>query len=154
MSTAPFVTETENFQPTFTLVRSCDICGNPRQDADQILCDSCKAKSTKVKTFWEVIADQLAELETAQTADDVCRILANERNPYGPEMVTSTDAFFAGSGGDGSVRESLYKAGWKLVASKAYYYWAMRAPNGDCITYVEGDIYRGNHFAQETETDE
>ncbi|ANZ13333.1 hypothetical protein ACH4YO_40665 [Streptomyces noursei] len=97
--------------------------------------------------FWAVIKDQLKELESATSADDVIRILSPDRNPYGPDwdgMDGAAEGFFAGSGGDGRVTESLDEAGWTTVWFKAHYYWAMRAPNGDVITYIEGDIYRGN----------
>jgi hypothetical protein len=33
--------------------------------------------------FWETVNTQLAELRKAENADDVIRILARERNPYG-----------------------------------------------------------------------
>lgn len=100
--------------------------------------------------FWAVIDAQLEELKAAATADDVCRVLAHERNPYGRADMSSADGFFAGSGGDGTVRESLLAAGWSGVwagsshAAEASYFWVMQAPNGDRITYVEGDIYRGD----------
>lgn len=87
--------------------------------------------------FWEAIDMQLAELRTAASADDVVRILG------GKASASSGDAFFAGSGGDGSVEEALHAAGWVHAWREAHYHWAMRAPNGDGITYVEGDIYRG-----------
>jgi hypothetical protein len=86
-------------------------------------------------SFWAHIDKQLAELCTAKTADDVIRILD------GP---SSGDAFFAGSGGDGSIASSLFEAGWDCTWREADYYWVMRAPNGDEITYVEGDVYRGD----------
>jgi hypothetical protein len=102
--------------------------------------------------FWEVIDQQLAELKTAQSADDVMRILAKERDPYytvegdteghGPNG--SPGAFFGGSGGDASVEDALYEAGWRLTWAEASYHWVMQAPNGDQVTYVEGDVYRGD----------
>lgn len=88
--------------------------------------------------FWAAIDAQLEQLRTAATADDVVRILDS------PGCVG--DAFFAGSGGDGSVEDALSNAGWTSVRRDAWYYWAMRAPNGDVISYVEGDIYRGNQL--------
>jgi hypothetical protein len=88
--------------------------------------------------FWDAIDAQLAELASAGGADDVIRILG------GAEQASSGDAFFAGSGGDGSVREALAQAGWVVVWSEASYYYVMQSPNGDLITYVEGDIYRGD----------
>ncbi|MFD7605127.1 hypothetical protein ACFWAN_32390 [Streptomyces mirabilis] len=94
--------------------------------------------------FWEEIASQLSELESAQSADDVIRILSHERNPYKDGVPTGADGFFAGSGGDGTVRESLEAAGWKMRWSRAGYFYAMQAPDCSEITYIEGDIYRGN----------
>jgi len=86
--------------------------------------------------FWEAIDHQLADLRTARTADAVFNILDGGTQPGA--------AFFAGGGGDGSVEGSLVDAGWSHVWRQAHYYWCMVAPNGDVITYVEGDVYRGN----------
>lgn len=89
--------------------------------------------------FWAAIAAQLEELRTAKTADDVIRIC-----PAVPGLSGNADGFFAGSGGDGSVESSLADAGWQNTWRNADYYWVMRAPNGDKITYVEGDIFKGD----------
>lgn len=97
-------------------------------------------------TFWTTIKAQLDELTTARTADDVIRILSPERNPYGPNwdgMAGGAEGFFAGSGGGGRVSEALEKAGWRWIGGNAIYY-VMRAPDGSEITYIEGDIYRGD----------
>jgi hypothetical protein len=100
-----------------------------------------------LKNFWSVIDEQLAELKTAKTAADVVRVLSHERNPYGdPTMAGSCDAFFAGSGGDETVRGALYEAGWSFVKGDQYFY-VMRAPGGDEITYCEGDIFVGGKGA-------
>jgi hypothetical protein len=88
-----------------------------------------------MREFWDNINTQLAELRTARTADDVIRIL---------DPPSSGDAFFAGSGGGDTVEEALGEAGWQVTWSEAHYYYVMRAPNGDMITYVEGDVYRGD----------
>lgn len=95
--------------------------------------------------FWAVIAAQLKDLESAKSADDVLRVLSYDRTPYpsGSPMSTA-DGFFAGSGGDGTVDDALDDAGWTYVWSRAAYWWAMQAPDGSVITYVEGDIYRGD----------
>jgi hypothetical protein len=92
-------------------------------------------------TFWATIGAQLKEASTAGTADDVLRIFSADRNPYGPGH--SAGPFFAGSGGDATLRDALYEAGWSLAWSKASYHYAMRAPDGSGITYVEGDLYPG-----------
>jgi hypothetical protein len=98
--------------------------------------------------FWAVIRAQLTELESAQSADDVIRILSLERNPYGyGAEISSADGFFAGSGGDDTVAEALETAGWTTVWTRAAYYYAMRAPDGSLITYIEGDIYKGDRLA-------
>lgn len=85
--------------------------------------------------FWGHIDAQLAKLRTAGTADDVIRLL---------DPPSSGDAFFAGSGGDDSLMEALEAAGWVVTWAEASYYYVMKAPNGDLITYVEGDVYRGD----------
>lgn len=90
-----------------------------------------------MSTFWDDIAEQLAELQTATTADDVLRILPGTDGASG-------EGFFAGSGGDDTVMEALQEAGWHVTWAEASYYYVMRAPNGDEITYVEGDIFRGD----------
>jgi hypothetical protein len=88
--------------------------------------------------FWAVIDAQLDQLTRAKTADEVIAVLG------GAESASAGDAFFAGSGGDGSVYESLMTAGWRVVWFVAGYYWAAEQPDGkDGITYVEGDVYRG-----------
>jgi hypothetical protein len=85
--------------------------------------------------FWAAVDAQLAKLRTATTTDDVIRLL---------DPPSSGDAFFHGSGGDNSLQEALSAAGWVTTWADAHYYYVMRAPNGDLITYVEGDVYRGD----------
>ncbi|MFI9271926.1 hypothetical protein ACIGXM_14565 [Kitasatospora sp. NPDC052896] len=91
--------------------------------------------------FWEYVEAQLEELKSAKTADDVIRILASPG--------CTGDAFFGGGGGDETVWDSLYEAGWKRVWAEADYYWCFEAPDGSMITYVEGDVYRGNSRAEQ-----
>lgn len=90
------------------------------------------------ENFWGKIATQLDALESAQSADDVLRIL-----PVVPG-ITDGDGMFEGSGGDRTVWDSLRKAGWVQIWAAASYYYAMRAPDGSVITYIEGDVYRGD----------
>ena len=95
--------------------------------------------------FWAAIDAQLEELKSAKSADDVMRILAAERNP--DPYNESKRAFFAGSGGDGTVMDSLLDAGWRVTWSEASYYYTMQAPDGSKITYIEGDIEKGETHA-------
>lgn len=90
--------------------------------------------------FWDHIDAQLEALKSATTADQVIEVL---------DPPSSGDAFFAGGGGDGRVQESLHEAGWRTVWAEAWYYYVMKAPNGDQITYVEGDVYRGDTAIRE-----
>lgn len=87
--------------------------------------------------FWAMVEAQLEELKSAKNADDVIRILGESDGGPG-------DAFFPGSGGDGTVRGSLYEAGWGLVWEDWEGYYVMKAPDGSVITYIEGDVYRGD----------
>ena len=90
-------------------------------------------------SFWAVIDKQLAALRSATTADNVIDILNATSSP------SSGDAFFGGSGGDDGVNDALTDAGWSYVWSEADYHWAMRSPvDGSVVTYVEGDIFRGD----------
>jgi len=93
--------------------------------------------------FWAVIDEQLQELRTAKNADDVLRILANDKGP--------DRGFFAGSGGDETVSDALHTAGWELVWSESSLCYTMRAPDGSVITYIEGDIHRGDRHGHNPE---
>jgi len=68
--------------------------------------------------------------------------------------VSSGDAFFGGSGSDLSLRGALRDACWRLVHVEAPYHWCMRSPVVDMLTYVEGDVYRGNTMPTEVVDDE
>jgi hypothetical protein len=88
--------------------------------------------------FWAEIEAQCAEMRQARSADEVIVIL----NRYGSP--SSGDAFFAGGGGDTRVSECLREAGWDTVWYDAHYYWVMEAPDGSLLTYIEGDVYKGD----------
>lgn len=95
--------------------------------------------------FWTVIAEQHKELESARCADDVLRILSHDRNPYGPNWEgAAEEAFFAGGGGSKTVSEALEIAGWTTIWAESSVYYTMCAPDGSLITYIEGDIKRGD----------
>lgn len=92
--------------------------------------------------FWTLMTDQLGELREARTADDVMRILSPERN--GQWHAGSGEGFYAGSGGDGSVLDSLMAAGWVVTWMEASYYYVLKGPEGHLVTYCEGDVDRGD----------
>lgn len=90
-------------------------------------------------SFWDEIDQQLDALRSATSAADVFRILGTS-----DAQDSAARAFFAGGGGDVLPDTPLRAAGWQVIAWEAPYYWAMRAPNGDEVSYVEGDVYAGN----------
>lgn len=80
---------------------------------------------------------QLVKVRAAQTVDAVLAAC-----PQIPE-VSCGDGFWEADY-DG-FREALFDAGWHTVEVREPYYWAMSEPEGlGIITYVEGDLYRGN----------
>ncbi|MER6382110.1 hypothetical protein ACWDBD_38800 [Streptomyces sp. NPDC001118] len=87
--------------------------------------------------FWKMIDAQLKLLESAKSADDVIRILGTTEPSAG-------EAHFEGSGGDKTIYGALLTAGWSFLWSEWEHHYAMKAPDGSAITYVEGDVYRGN----------
>jgi hypothetical protein len=92
--------------------------------------------------FWTAIDEQISALQAAESATDVIAILNQDVSQTYGEI--AADGFFAGSGGDQSVSAALEAAGWSYLWSVAGYHWAMKAPDGSLITYVEGDVYIGN----------
>ncbi|MET7490171.1 hypothetical protein [Streptomyces sp. NPDC005538] len=93
--------------------------------------------------FWAVIAEQLQELRSARNADDVLRTLAADS--------ATAPGFFGGSGGDETVSAALHTAGWTTVWAESSLYYTMRAPDGSMITYIEGDIFRGDRHGHNPE---
>lgn len=89
--------------------------------------------------FWENVEACLDSIETARTSDAVISVL-NKHFPEG----ASGDAFFGGSGGDRQLWDSLAVAGWTKVWAEASYYYVATNPAGELITYIEGDVYRGD----------
>jgi len=94
--------------------------------------------------FWKAVDRQLEELKSATSADEVLAILSPERNPYRDRDMISGAGFFAGGGGDYTPADSLLQAGWRYIWREAAYHYALYAPDGSAITYVEGDVYRGD----------
>jgi hypothetical protein len=84
--------------------------------------------------FWAAIDAQLAQLRTAATVDQALAICPGGSQGQG---------FFAGGDGD-DFMGALLAAGWTITDCEASYFWAMKAPDGGLLSYVEGDLYRGN----------
>lgn len=89
-------------------------------------------------SYWVTYDRCLDRIRTeARTVDDLMSIV----NEHFPPSVA--EAFFPG-GSDRSLLGTLLETpGWTTAWVKADYFFAARDHNGDGITYVEGDIYRG-----------
>jgi hypothetical protein len=88
--------------------------------------------------FWAAIDAQLEQMRTARTPADVVRILGSDPNLQDGRA----QAFFAGGGGDSTPIDPLTEhAGWTVAWYNARYHYALKAPEGGYIEYVEGDIY-------------
>ena len=133
----PFPWEGMTTEDTLEDIETVDIEG--RDTVQETLdVEGSTVEGGKLDGFWENIDAQIEQLRSARSADDVIRILGPVDREYG-----TGDAFFMGGGGDQTVYGALMEAGWKTAWFDAPYYFAMEAPDGSGITYVEGDIYRG-----------
>lgn len=97
--------------------------------------------------FWQQIDKGLDYLEAGEfdTFEDVKRILDVWGDPDGVGTHTADVTFFAGSGGDRQLLDSFDEAGWKTLWCRASYHFAAQHPQtGETLTYVEGDVYRGD----------
>ena len=94
-------------------------------------------------TFWQEIDQQLERLRTARTPAQVVKILNDPQYTEIRAYAEPTgDAFWAGGGGDYTPIDPLTgDAGWKVAWFKARYWYALEAPEGGFLEYVEGDIY-------------
>ena len=87
------------------------------------------------ESFWDQIDGQLDQIERAKpdTSDGVIAALGGADD--------KGHGFFAGSGGDRSLLGALITAGWRVVASAAFYHYLVQHPaTGDHLEYVEGDV--------------
>lgn len=93
-------------------------------------------------SFWRTIDAQLDRIEAEKptTYEALKEILPGEPG------VAAAPAFFAGSGGDRQLCDALLNAGWRYLDREASYHYSMVSPTGAEVTYVEGDLYPGNHF--------
>lgn len=88
--------------------------------------------------FWRDVDACCDKITASRTVDEVIGILNQFFTP------SSGDAFFAGSGGDRQVIDALRAAGWAIVWAGAVYYFVAKDHAGDLLTYIEGDVYRGD----------
>lgn len=105
--------------------------------------------------FWGQIDHQLERIAvTATSFDDVRDILLDSRYDAivvenarnGSREFGADAAFFAGSGGDASLRGALTRAGWRIIRYEAAYYYLARSRSGEQLTYCEGDVLRGDQM--------
>jgi hypothetical protein len=91
--------------------------------------------------YWANVTAALDEVrDGGATVDDVMRILKEHFAP------SSTEAFCDGSGGDRGLADVLLneREDWTTVWYDRHYYWCAKDANGDELSYVEGDVMRGN----------
>lgn len=102
--------------------------------------------------FWTNVDNQLDRIEEVKpnSASYLIFLMNQYRTDYG---MSDGEAFFEGSGGDRQLLDSLLEAGWKVKRMEAgYYYSAVHPETGDVITYIEGDVYRGDRMPVSAET--
>lgn len=90
-------------------------------------------------TFWTDVRAALAAAGEARTADELIAAVK-----LGPDQdAGSGDAFFAGSGGDDQLSESLEDSGhWDVTPIEGDYRWtATSKADGSAVEYIEGDLY-------------
>lgn len=105
--------------------------------------------------FWAQTDHQLARIrdQRVSTFDQVRAVLLDECydaviaevNRNFVRRFSIDQAFFAGSGGEESLMETLSEAGWEMTADEASYHYVMAHPGTDeMLTYIEGDLERGS----------
>jgi len=97
--------------------------------------------------FWESVGRSLDEIAKVSTVEEVIEVL-NRYFAQDWSHATSGTAFFPGSGGDRQLTEGLRAAGFTVVWAEASYYYVARDRQGAYLTYMEGDVYRGDRRPQ------
>jgi len=105
-------------------------------------------------TFWEAVADCGRRIRKTRTVDEAITALQecfpNPNFPNHPDNAAEpyadpgADAFFPGGGGDDGFYDMLDDAGWKIVWADADYFFVAHDHHGQPLTYIEGDVYRGD----------
>lgn len=90
-------------------------------------------------SYWKNYDRTLARVveEKPQDMDALKAILDSFEPP------SSGEAFFPG-GADETLAEALRKAGWSISYREGDYLWVGTSRSGEKVTYVEGDLYRGD----------
>lgn len=98
-----------------------------------------KVRAILTDTAYAQIVDYTAELDADGTPIP---------NPYyygNPDR-----AFFAGGGGDHTPAGPLSRSGWEFTRYREPFYYSMRHNvTGEVLSYVEGDVLRGQHVSAE-----
>lgn len=88
--------------------------------------------------FWRNVDECVAAVRTAPTVEAVIDVLNAHFSP------SAGDAFYGGSGGTDLYAVIADAPGWSIVWSEADYFFVARDAQGGLLTYVEGDVYRGD----------
>lgn len=99
--------------------------------------------------YWTKYDQTLARVvsERPTTFDDLKVILDSFEPP------SSGEAFFPG-GADETLGHALTAAGWRVNYREGDYVWVARSAfSGELITYVEGDLYRGDQTMKGGDSD-
>ncbi|SIH34286.1 Uncharacterised protein [Mycobacteroides abscessus subsp. abscessus] len=88
--------------------------------------------------FWLNVNAALDKLQKCRTVDEALSVLNEHFDTQG------CDAFFAGGSGDRTVWETLTEAGWQIIWSEADYFYVIEDLEGNVMTYIEGDVCRGD----------
>lgn len=90
-----------------------------------------------IQDYFAKVDATIPALKQAKTPDEVIAILLTLDPP------SSAEAFWRGDGDE--LLGALYDAGWKSHAYEAPYYWVLTAPNGEHLSYTEGDVHKGDN---------
>lgn len=95
--------------------------------------------------YWTAHAATLARIRTEKpTTFAALKAIVDQFHPDMGDIPFSGDTFFP-SGGEDTIADALYDAGWRLrFVEGDYYYRAHHPDTRDTLTYIEGDLYAGH----------
>ncbi len=105
--------------------------------------------------FWGQVDHQLDRIQAVRPSSFV-RLREILTDPaythlgvYRDQPMSADAAFFAGSGGDRSLRSALGDD-WRTTWAEAGYYYVLKhTRTGEVITYVEGDVFAGDQHLED-----